>query len=78
MGTPSRTSPTPSYDIAVHADVGAALWALLAEYDLEGLTVDIVLYDVSADPDTLAAIVNRAGALGVAVVGVRAAPLPGP
>jgi hypothetical protein len=57
-----------TYDISVQARVGEALWALLAEWDLDGLTVDLVIRGARLRPGTLTAIRERAPALGVTMV----------
>jgi hypothetical protein len=64
--------PMETYDISVHASVGDALWALLAEWDLDGLAVELVVRGARLQPRTLAAILDRAPALGVTVVEVQA------
>jgi hypothetical protein len=60
-----------TYDISLRASGGEALSALLAEWDLDGLVVEIVLRGATLRPETLAAVLQRAAALGVTVTDVQ-------
>jgi hypothetical protein len=70
--TSRSAEPMKTYDISLNASAGDALCALLAEWDLDGLVVEIVLRGARLRSHTLAAILDRAPALGVTVVDVRA------
>jgi hypothetical protein len=65
---PAHPEPMGTYDISVQSLVGEALWALLAEWDLDGLTVELVIRGARLRPGTLTAIRERAPALGVTVI----------
>jgi hypothetical protein len=67
-GPSAHPEPMGTYDISVQSLVGEALWALLAEWDLDGLTVELVIRGARLRPGTLAAIRERAPALGVTVI----------
>jgi hypothetical protein len=60
-----------TYDIILRGPLGAQILALVDEYDLDDVPAQVVLCGLSADLATLEAIVDRANALGVAVVRVR-------
>jgi hypothetical protein len=64
--------PMQAYDMSLSARGGEALCALLAEWDLEGLVVEVLLRGVMLRPETLAAIQERAPDLGITVADVRA------
>jgi hypothetical protein len=65
------TNRLANYDVTVAGPVGQGLWALLAEYDLDGERAELVLRDLRVDAATLSGVVERARALGLAVVAVR-------
>jgi hypothetical protein len=60
-----------TYDIIFRGPLGAQMQALVDEYDLDDVPAQVVLCGLSADLATLEAILDRAYALGVAVVRVR-------
>lgn len=60
-----------TYDIILGGPLGRQMRALVDEYDLDDVPARVVLCGLSADVATLEAILDRAYALGVAVVRVR-------
>lgn len=60
-----------TYDIILGGPLGRQMRALVDEYDLDDVPARVVLCGLSADVATLEAILDRAYALGVAVVRLR-------